>query len=125
MNLSRKVKENKMKKIFFGIAALILIIGGAGFAWYKVTYGGGTYYVQITKDGKEKSGRTDSGDKYTEYIYDINSYQKDGKEKKVNFMADHNLRKEAYLKLTVNSVKGVTSWEEVKKQRFSKKPLRN
>ena len=114
-----------MKKIFFGIVALILIIGGAGFAWYKVTYGGGTYYVQITKDGKEKSGRTDSGDKYTEYIYDINSYQKDGKEKKVNFMADHNLRKEAYLKLTVNSVKGVTSWEEVKKQRFSKKPLRN
>lgn len=43
-----------MKKIFFGILALIVLIGGSGFAWYKVTYGGGTYYVQITKDGKEK-----------------------------------------------------------------------
>lgn len=113
-----------MKKIFFGILALIVLIGGSGFAWYKVTYGGGTYYVQITKDGKEKSGRTDSGDKYTEYIYDINSYQKDGKEKKVNFMASHNLRKEAYLKLTVNSVKGITSWEEVKKADVPKEALK-
>ena len=43
-----------MKKILFGIIALILVVGGAGFAWYKVSYGGGTYYVQITKDGKEQ-----------------------------------------------------------------------
>ena len=43
-----------MKKILFGIIALIILVGGAGFAWYKVSYGGGTYYVQITKDGKEK-----------------------------------------------------------------------
>lgn len=41
-----------MKKILFGIIALILVVGGAGFAWYKVSYGGGTYYVQITKDEK-------------------------------------------------------------------------
>ena len=33
----------------------------------------------------------------------MNSYKKDGKEKKVEFTADHNLRKEAYLELTVNS----------------------
>lgn len=50
-----------MKKILFGIIALIILIGGSGFAWYKVTYGGGTYYVQITKDGKEKEVSDDSG----------------------------------------------------------------
>lgn len=33
----------------------------SGFAWYKVSYGGGTYYVQITKDGKEKEVSDNSG----------------------------------------------------------------
>lgn len=46
------------------------------------------------------------------------------KKKRVTFMADHNLRKEAYLKLTVNSVKGVTSWEEVKKSEVPKEALK-
>ena len=113
-----------MKKILFGIIALIILVGGAGFAWYEVSYGGGTYYVQITKDGKEKEVSDNSGKKFKEYDYDIKSYQKDGKEKRVTFMADHNLRKEAYLKLTVNSVKGVTSWEEVKKSEVPKEALK-
>ena len=113
-----------MKKILFGIIALIILIGGSGFAWYKVTYGGGTYYVQITKDGKEKQ-ETANGQKFSRFTYNIDSYQKDGKEKKVEFTAGHNVGKQVYLKLTVNSVKGVTSWEEVKKQRFLKKHLRN
>ena len=113
-----------MKKILFGIIALIILVGGAGFAWYKVSYGGGTYYVQITKDGKEKEVSDNSGKKFKEYDYDIKSYQKDGIERRVTFMADHNLRKEAYLKLTVNSVKGVTSWEEVKKSEVPKEALK-
>lgn len=112
-----------MKKILFGIIALIILIGGSGFAWYKVTYGGGTYYVQITKDGKEKQ-ETANGQKFSRFTYNIDSYQKDGKEKKVEFTAGHNLRKEAYLKLTVNSVKGVTSWEEVKKAEVPKEALK-
>ena len=112
-----------MKKILFGIIALILVVGGAGFAWYKVSYGGGTYYVQITKDGKEQQD-TANGQKYTRYSYQMNSYKKDGKEKEVEFTADHNLRKEAYLELTVNSVKGVTSWEEVKKAEVPKEALK-
>ena len=69
-------------------------------------------------------GESGSGKKFKEYDYDIKSYQKDGKEKRVTFMADHNLRKEAYLKLTVNSVKGVTSWEEVKKSEVPKEALK-
>lgn len=76
------------------------------------------------KTEKEKEVSDNSGKKFKEYDYDIKSYQKDGKEKRVTFMADHNLRKEAYLKLTVNSVKGVTSWEEVKKSEVPKEALK-
>ncbi len=65
-----------MKKILFGIIALILVVGGAGFSWYKVSYGGGTYYVQITKDGKEQHDTASNGQKYTIYSYQMNSYQK-------------------------------------------------
>lgn len=40
---------------------------------------------------------------------------KNGEAKDVSFTATHNLRKEAYLKVTDNKTKGVTNWEEVQK----------
>ncbi|WP_434717276.1 YxeA family protein [Lactococcus lactis] len=112
-----------MKKKLLGLAVVLLILIGSGYAWYKVSYGGTSYYVQITKDGAEKELKDDSGQKFKQYVYDIYSYQKDGKVKKVEFNADHNLRKEAYLKLTVIPDKGVTSWEEVKKSEVPKAAL--
>jgi len=43
-----------MKKIFFGLATVLLVILiGSGYTWYKVNYGGTAYYVQINKNGKE------------------------------------------------------------------------
>ncbi|MCW2279608.1 uncharacterized protein (TIGR01655 family) [Lactococcus lactis] len=44
-----------MKKIFFGLATVLLVILiGSGYTWYKVNYGGTAYYVQINKNGKEE-----------------------------------------------------------------------
>lgn len=42
-----------MKKILIGLVALVFIIGGSAFAWYKINYGGTNYYVQIHNDGKK------------------------------------------------------------------------
>lgn len=86
-----------------------------------MNYGGDSFYVQINKEGNEEEVKDDLGKKFKLYTYVINAYQKDGKAKKVEFTADHNLRKEAYLKLTINSTKGLTSWEEVRKTEVPKK----
>ncbi|RZI48956.1 YxeA family protein [Lactococcus kimchii] len=112
-----------MKKILIGLAALILILAGAGTYWYHLKYGGESYYMQVMKDGKKSLTKDDAGKDYTYYDYKEKVYQKAGKEKEVEFTADHNLRKTAYLKLTVNIKKGVTSWEEVKKSEVPEKAL--
>lgn len=41
-----------MKKILIGLVALVFIVGGSAYAWYKINYGGTSYYVQIHNDGK-------------------------------------------------------------------------
>ena len=94
-----------MKKILIGLVALVFIIGGSAFAWYKINYGGTNYYVQIHNDGKKLEEKTQSGSVWHGYGY---------KEKAYN---------EAYLKLTYNKQKGVTNWEEVKKTAIPKKAL--
>lgn len=50
-----------MKKILIGLVALVFIIGGSAFAWYKINYGGTNYYVQIHNDGKKLEEKTQSG----------------------------------------------------------------
>lgn len=47
-----------MKKILIGLVALVFIIGGSAFAWYKINYGGTNYYVQIHNDGKKRGKNT-------------------------------------------------------------------
>lgn len=41
--------------------------------------------------------------------------------KVIKYTADHNLRHDAYLKLTYNNVKGVTNWQEVKSKDLPQK----
>ncbi|MEY8458672.1 YxeA family protein [Lactococcus ileimucosae] len=105
-----------MKKVLFGLLAFVVIIGGLGYGWYKTSYGGAERYVKITEDGREKTIKADSGERFINYEYKLTSYDKKGNEKEVSFTAQHNLRKNAYLKLTDNKVKGITSWEEVQEK---------
>ncbi|ADZ64018.1 hypothetical protein BUI56_01120 [Lactococcus lactis subsp. lactis] len=112
-----------MKKILIGLVALVFIIGGSAFAWYKINYGGTNYYVQIHNDGKKLEEKTQSGSVWHGYGYKEKAYNNPGQEKTLDFTATHNLRHEAYLKLTYNKQKGVTNWEEVKKTAIPKKAL--
>ena len=114
-----------MKKILFGLVALLLILIGGSFAWYKVTYGGATYYVQIKEDGKAKEEVLSNGEHIKRYDYSLEAFDTNGNEKTIKFDADHNLRHEAYLKLTYNKVKGVTNWEEVQKNKVPTKALKH
>ncbi|MBE5107155.1 YxeA family protein [Bacillus thuringiensis] len=79
------------------------------------------YYVQITVDGKEYNGKASNGEKYKDYQYKLTGFDKDGKEKELEFNAQKNLRKEAFLRVYYSDKKGVTAWEEVKKDELPAK----
>lgn len=112
-----------MKKILVGLIAVLLIIGGAGYTWYKTSYGGSNYYVKIHNDGKKLTEKADGGNVWHGYGYNEDGYAKDGKKKKLEFTSTHNLRHDAFLKLTYNNEKGVTSWEEVKESEVPQNAL--
>ncbi|MGL9730837.1 YxeA family protein [Enterococcus sp. DIV0756] len=110
-----------MKKVLIGFAAVIAIVlfGGSHFlnSTYEKVMDGEKYYVKITTDGSRLDGKDDAGREYTDYSYDLKGYDKDGMEKELQFRANKTrpLRKNAYLKITWNKEKGVTMYEEVKK----------
>ncbi|MDP7992035.1 YxeA family protein [Bacillus sp. MHSD_36] len=79
------------------------------------------YYVQITVDGKEYNGKADNGEAYKNYEYKLNGFDKEGKEKELEFTAQKNLRKDAFLRVYNSDKKGVTAWEEVKKDELPTK----
>jgi conserved hypothetical protein TIGR01655 len=111
-----------MKKILLVLAALVLVIGG-GVTWYNSEYGGKDYYIQVKKDGKEFSEKTHNGKTWHAYGYNEKGVDKAGQEKDLEFTAQHNLRHDAYLKITWNHKNGVTSWEEVQKKDVPEKSL--
>lgn len=79
------------------------------------------YYVQITVDGKEYNGKSSNGEPYKDYQYKLIGFDKDGKEKELEFNAQKNLRKEAFLRVYHSDKKGVSAWEEVKKDELPAK----
>ncbi|GAX47501.1 YxeA family protein [Pseudolactococcus reticulitermitis] len=101
-----------MKKLAAVLAILAIIAGGV-YMVYQKSYGGDAYYVKITQDGTPRQTKDDSGRTYTDYDYALPAVNKRGDKKTPKFTADHNLRKGAYLELTVNKTKGVTSYKEV------------
>lgn len=73
------------------------------------------YYVQITADGLEKNEKADNDTPIKLFEYKLSGFDEGGKEKTMEFTAPKNLRKEAFLRVYYSDKKGVTSWEEVKK----------
>lgn len=107
-----------MKKILIGFLTIVVVaIVGAKVA-DQVVMGGTDYYVQVTTDGKRIEAKDSSGRMYLEFAYELPGFDKKGNQKQLEFSAikDRPLRKDAYLKVTWNKNKGVTSYEEVKKQ---------
>ena len=109
-----------MKKILIGLVALLAILMGAGFMWYQSNYGGQAYYVQIKADGKEITDLTSDGEKMKRYEYQQIGYSDKGAAQSLTYTASHNLKQKAYLKITYNKSKGVTSWNEVQADKVPK-----
>ena len=105
------------KKILSAII-LIAFIGAPMFLYHKYQ-GGIYYYTKITQAPISTTDATDDrGIKQGSiYTYDLPSFDKEGKEKNIEFDAykDKPLKENAYLKIKVNDIKGVLSWEEVQK----------
>ncbi|SFI68948.1 MULTISPECIES: YxeA family protein [unclassified Bacillus (in: firmicutes)] len=76
------------------------------------------YYVQIKTDGIETTYEGQSS-KY--FKYKLTGFDKDGKEKELEFDAQKNLSKEAFLRVYYSDKKGVSAWEEVKKDELPAK----
>lgn len=83
-------------------------------------WGKDKYYVQITTDGIET---TYEGSTSKHFEYKLTGFDKDGKEKELNFDAQKNLRKEAFLRVYYSDKEGegVSAWEEVKKDELPAK----
>ncbi|PEA88871.1 YxeA family protein [Bacillus thuringiensis] len=73
------------------------------------------YYVQITTDGKEEVSKDRHGEiQGKKFEYKLPGFNEEGKEEQLEFTAQHNLRKDAFLRVYYSKDKGVKSWEEVK-----------
>ncbi|WP_142327999.1 YxeA family protein [Bacillus cereus] len=84
--------------------------------------GKGEYHVQINMDGKGGVSKSMDGKVMgKEYEYTLSGFDKEGKEKELEFIAQKNLRKEAFLRVYHLDKKGVTAWEEVQEDELPKK----
>ena len=112
-----------MKKFLIGLVSLIVIAFVGLQIADKVVKSGDEYFVQITTDGQRVDEKDDSGNNYVDYKYSLPGYDKDGNKKELDFNAnkDRPLRREAFLKVTWNKKKGVTSYEEVQQKDLPKK----
>ncbi|PCL91679.1 YxeA family protein [Paenibacillus lautus] len=103
-----------MKKtmIFGGVLALLLI----GFIIFIQNVnmnrlGTDQYFVQV-QEGTRVEDKSDNGEKYVYYQYNLEGFDKEGAAKTLTFTAHKELRKEAYLRVYVKKT-GVSSYQEV------------
>lgn len=100
------------------IIALILIACIATPMYLYHKYQGGTYYyTKVTKEpSKTEDALDDRGIKQGSiYTYNLSGFDDKGTKKELEFDAykDKPLKENAYLKIKVNDIKGVLTWEEV------------
>ncbi|OTN75966.1 hypothetical protein A5886_001042 [Enterococcus sp. 8G7_MSG3316] len=114
-----------MKKLLVGLAVVVLVLFGGLQIAQKMVMGGESYYVQITTNGEKSTSQDSNGNVSNEYDYDLTGYNENGESKELSFTAfkDRPLRKEAYLKITWNEKRGVTSYEEVQASDIPTKAL--
>ncbi|MGO2082490.1 YxeA family protein [Vagococcus sp.] len=113
-----------MKKILLGLLLAFIFIGGPSY-WYYINYSTTPYYTKINQPGKRHYDTVDGNEnkKLYSYEYQLDSFDHEGNLKKVTFnsFGDRELRKNAYLKIKLNSKKGVMSWEEIQENELPQK----
>lgn len=91
------------------IIAVIIVIALAVGAYYFLVVHKDQYYTQIdNKKIEELSGSDDM-----KYQYTLTAYNKNGKEKEIQFKTSRELREGAYLELDVMQMRGVVNWREI------------
>jgi uncharacterized protein (TIGR01655 family) len=114
----------EMKKLFMAVG-IFFILGAAGvFALTKIDFNrmnADNYYLQVTEDGVQHETKLDDGSVMTYYSYELNAKNEDGETKTLEFTAQKNLRKDAYLKMYVKNGDEVSSYDEVKFEDIPKK----
>ena len=113
-----------MKKFLMAVG-IFFILGAAGvFALTKIDFNrmnADNYYLQITEEGVQHETKLDDGSVMTYYSYELNAKNEDGETKPLEFTAQKNLRKDAYLKMYVKNGDEVSSYDEVKFEDIPKK----
>ncbi|MFB5545234.1 MULTISPECIES: YxeA family protein [Bacillus cereus group] len=106
---------NQLKKIIL-LLSILTVFSSMLVGCNLNRIGTEKYYVQITVDGKEEVAKSSDGKIMGKnYTYKLVGFDKEGKEKELEFFAQKNLRKDAFLLVYYSEEKGVKSWEEVKK----------
>ncbi len=105
------------KKASLIITTVIVVVAVGGFGWWML-FGApeGRYYVQVdnakTQELESKGGVIDpTGGMALQYT--LPAYDENGVQREMTFGAERELRDDAYLRLTVMPVRGVTEWAEV------------
>ena len=91
------------------IIAVIIVIALAIGAYYFLVVHKEVYYTQIDNTKIEELSESDD----MKYQYTLMAYNKNGKEKEVQFKTSRELREGAYLELEVMQFRGVYGWKEV------------
>lgn len=91
------------------IIAVIIVIALAVGAYYFLVVHKEQYYTQI--DNTKIEEISESSD--MRYQYTLTAYNKNGKEKELQFKTSRELREGAYLELDVMQMRGVVNWREV------------
>ena len=100
--------EDFKEKLPIIIAVIIVIVLAVG-AYYFLIIHKEIYYTQIDNTKIEGISSTDD----MKYQYTLTAYNKNGKEKQVQFKTSRELRQGAYLELDVMQIRGVVNWREV------------
>ncbi|TCZ78424.1 YxeA family protein [Paenibacillus albiflavus] len=106
-----------MRKFLITIGILFIIGAVSVFALAKFDFNrfnAESYYLQITKDGEPHEYKLNDGTVMTSYSYTLDAINAKGKTIQLEFNAQKNLRKGAYLKMYVKKGDQVSSYDEVK-----------
>ena len=100
--------EDFKEKLPIIIAVIIIIALMIGTYYFLVVHKD-QYYTKIDNTKMEEVSGTDD----MKYQYTLTAYNKNGKEKEVQFKTSRELREGAYLELEVMQFRGVYGWKEV------------
>ena len=91
------------------IIAVIIVIALAVGAYYFLVVHKDQYYTQIDNTKIEELSGSDD----MKYQYTLTAYNKNGKEKEIQFKTSRELREGPYLELDVMQMRGVVNWREI------------